>query len=230
MRTIRNKKLRLIALGAALTALAVAGVAMANVTIYTNSFSKKSDYKQIRKAGKSKACDRSYRKGAGKIRVIVQKGDHGCSLKPPVASDSDLPDQDVRVQGKFLKDQTPKSQRKGAYISLAVRVGPGARYELQVKPRNKKFFLVRKPAGQGFPIKGKLKKVKPLDQLNTLRLRAFGTRLRAFVNGKKVVSKRESDPGPVSGRRITFGLGNSRPAKKSIAGLMDNLRVQVPNP
>ena len=86
------------------------------------------------------------------------------------------------------------------------------------------------PEGLRLPGSGKLKQIKPLDKMNTLRLRAFGTRIRAFVNGKKVASKRENDPGEVSGRRILFGLGNSRRAEKSIQGLMDNLRVQVPAP
>ena len=131
---------------------------------------------------------------------------------------------------KFIKDQTPKSQRKGAYLSVGVRVGARHRYQLTVKPKNKNYFLTREPDGPAFPVKGHLNTIKPLDQLNTLRLRAFGTRVDAYVNGKKIASKRESSPGDVAGRRIIFGLGNSRPSKKPIAGLMDNLRVQVPVP
>jgi hypothetical protein len=230
MRITRSHKLRLALFLAALAALGVSAMALANVTIYSNSFSSQAQYNQIRKAGGGKACGRSYREAAKKVRVIVNSGDTLCQLRPPVAGDSDLPDHDVRVQGKFLKKKTPKSQRKGAYIAVAVRAGEGERYELSVKPKAKKWFLNRSPKGSGFPKHGKLKQIKPLDRMNTLRLRAFGTRIRAFVNGKKVASMRENDPGEVSGRRILFGLGNSRPAKKSIQGLMDNLRVQVPVP
>lgn len=231
MRFTRNNKLRSVAIcGALIGVLALAAVALANVTIYSNSFSSKSDYQQIKATGKSSSCERSFREGAGKVRIVVQRGNRLCQLRPPVAGDSDLPDQDVRVQGKFIKSQTPKSQRKGAYIALAVRVGSGQRYELTVKPKNKKYFLTRSPNGSGFPIEGHLQQIKSLDKPNTLRLRAFGTRIRAFVNGKKVASKRENDPGEVAGRRVVFGLGNSRPSEKPIAGLMDNLRVQVPVP
>lgn len=230
MRINPSKKLRLASIVAALVATcAFAAVALANITVYTNNFDRNSDYKQIRKADK-KACDNSYREGAKKIRVDVGHGNHLCGLLPPVSGDSDVPDHDVRVQGKFIKKGTTKSQRKGAYVSLAVRVGAGQRYELTVKPRNKRFSLARIPNGSGFPVEGHLKEIKPFDKMNTLRLRAFGTRIRAFVNGQKVGSKREDNPGEVAGRRIVFGLGNSRPSKQPISGLMDNLRIQVPAP
>jgi hypothetical protein len=231
MRLIRSKKFRLALVVASVAALAIAAAAaLGNVTIYLNNFSKKADYAQIRTAGGGKACGRSYREGAEKLRVIVKKGGNLCEFSPPITGDSDLPDHDVRVQGKFLKDRTPRSQRKGAYIALAVRVAPGERYQFIVKPRTKKWALTRSPNGSGFPKRGREKSIRPLDKNNTLRLRAFGTRIRAYVNGEKVAALRENNPGQVSGRHILFGLGNTHPGKKQIEGLMDNLRVQVPVP
>lgn len=231
MRFIRNNKLRLAVISAAaFGVLALAAVALANVTIYSNTFSNKSQYRQVTPSGTNNACDRSFRKTAKKIRIVVETGDRLCQLRPPVVADSDRPDQDVQVDGKLIKSETPKSQRKGAFLSLAIRFGPKQSYQLMVKPKSKKYFLTRSPDGPGFPVEGTLNRIRPLDEPNNLRLRAVKNKIRAYINNKKVASKTDNSSGDVTGRRVAFGIGNTRPGKKKVAGLMDNLRVQVPNP
>lgn len=207
-----------------------AAVALANVTIYTNTFKTRPDAAQIKKSSGGKPCKRRWRSKSEKLLVTVDRGERLCSYRPPVTGANGLPDHEVKVITKILKSDTAAGVRTSAYVTLAIRVANDSRYQLEIRPAAQRFKLTRKPDNDKFPISGKSTKIKRLDGRNGLRLRAFGTKIRAYVNGKLVASANEQNPGAVQGRRIEFGLGNHSTKRKPVVGTFDGLEVSVPNP
>lgn len=207
-----------------------AALALGGVTVYKNSFGSKSQAKQLEKASGGKRCVRGYRERGGKLKLTAKRGPASCTVRPPLEGDLAMPDHEIRVTGVILKKQTPRAARRGAFLSAAVRVGGGDRYELQVKPKGKRFKLTREPDAAGFPIRGKSRKIGAIGERNTLRLRAYGTKIRAFVNGKQVAVTDETNPGQVAGRKLAVGAGTTSGRNKPVVATLDNVAVQVPRP
>jgi hypothetical protein len=220
--------------GVALAALIVAGLAaataLAGVTVYKNSFARKSDAKELRHA-EGKHCQRSLRKKAGNLRVDLTKSPVRCGYRPPVEGDTDGPDHSFEAKVRFLRNGS-KGLRKHAYVAIAVRSGRTSGYELRVFPVRHSFRLVRNPSGGGhdFPAKGTSKAIKGFNKANVLNLKAVGSRVTARVNGAKVAKASDSNPAQVGGRKLEVAIGSGKRSSKTISATIDNLKLQVPTP
>lgn len=224
-----HKRIAAAIAGAVLLALSAA-VANGAVTVYSNDFSSKSEFREIKKSGGGKRCDRSYRKKQKAMRAAVKRNPTTCSFRPPVAGDGEVPNHDVLVDAKILK-QTPKELQGGAFVEVAVRAGGGpVGYVLRVFPKRERYELEREPSGSGFPARGKNRAIKPVNKRNKLRLAATGAEVRAFVNGREVAKMTDQNPGQVSGRKIRFAVGSRKDKRGSVAATFKRVGVAVPNP
>lgn len=215
---------------ALLTVAALATVASAFVTVYSNSFSSKRDYKQVVRVGNgSKACKRSWVENRKLMRIDLGKGPAVCTYKPPVQGDGALPDHRFDVDGRILKE-TAKAIREDAYLSIAVRVGGGDRYELRVFPKQKRYELRRQPNAAGFPDNGNDPAIGKLGQLNKMRLSAVGNDIKAFVNGVQLADVNDVNANELTGVKLEFSVGSEADSKKNTVGVVDKLRVAVPDP
>jgi hypothetical protein len=222
---------RLILTVAAGASLALAASAAAVVYIYSNSFGSTRAYREIDQTGGGKnACQESYGKDAH-VMHIEMSGKTFCEYSPPVTGDSAQPDHEIVVSGRIL-DSTPKNTRDQAYLGARVRVGDDTYYELRVTPKGKKYRLTRNPAGggSGLPITGQSNKIKPIGTKNTLRLRITGSDVDAFVNGKSVATYHDPNPGQVTGRKVSFGIGSTKDSRKGPIGSFKSVRVGIPSP
>ena len=225
------------ALTRALFALAAAallgfGVAAASgaVTVYNNDFSSRGDYREIKKSGGGKRCDRNWRKKQQAMRAAVKRSPTTCSFRPPVEGDRELPNHDVTVDGKILA-KTPKSMRGGAFLELTIRAGGGGvGYSLRVFPEKKRYELTRGPRGSGFPARGKSNAIKKTNKRNRLRLIGAGAQVRAVVNGKEVARVTDDNPGQVTGRKMRFAIGSTKKKSKPVVGTFKKVAVAVPDP
>lgn len=218
--------LAVLALGAGLFASGAAGL----VAVYVNNLSSKAQYKELKRAsGGEKGCERSYRKKAKAMRVSV-RGQRLCAYMPPVTGDGPRPNHDFAVDGKVLKS-TPKAFRKPAYLAILVRVGGGNSYELQVRPKSKRFRLVRNPDGAAFPASGQNRKaIAGIGKRNKLRIRAKGATVTAWVNGKRLANVTDPDAADFKGAKVAFGLGSRRAGDRGPVAAFDRIRLRVPNP
>ncbi len=210
-----------------LTALAVAVPAFAGITVYSNNFSSKDDYKAITKqSGKSKKCKRTWRKKSA-LGVTVKGGKQACELKTPVEGDSSQPDLIIRAETKITA-ATEKAARKGAYVGLTVRSSRKDGYTFRVIPKTGKWELVENKVTLE---KGEDKAVKGIKKKNVLELRAKGDTLIGKVNGKTMISYKDPSPDEVTGKGTGFAYGIKQKVKKKKAvAFFDKLKVQVPNP
>jgi hypothetical protein len=224
----KSRTLALLIAGAA--ALAVAATAFGSVAIYNNAFPNANSVKEMKQVEGGKPCSKSFRDKSKVMRVAVKRGDRLCAWSPPVQGDRALPDHEFIGVSRVLKEKTPKSVRGSAYMSLQVRFSPKESYELQITPKGKKWKFVRNPDGSGFPFSGKSKAINGLGSKNVLRVRAFGAKIAAYVNGKKLKVLTDNDPGQVEGRKVALGIGSRKNANKGPVGTWDNVRVLVPNP
>jgi hypothetical protein len=227
---MRNLKLTrsAVAVAAAVLLTAAVGTAVAAVTVYDNGFSNRTEFKEIIKSGGGKRCDRSYRKKGKSMRAAVKRSPTTCSFRPPVQGDAELPNHDVRVDGKILK-KTPKELRGGAFVELTVRAGGGGvGYTLRVFPHKKRFELRRGPSGGEFPVRGRSNAIKRVNKRNQLRVTASGATIRALVNGKEVARAEDSNPGQVAGTKIRFALGSLKERQGSVVATFKKVAVAVP--
>lgn len=219
-----------LSLAGALLLTAAVGVSQGVVSVYDNNFSSRAEYKEMIKSGGGKRCERRYRKQAKSMLVSVKRSPTTCSFRPPVQSDGELPNHDVKLDGKVLS-RTTKRLRAGAYLELALRVGGGGvGYYLHVYPKTKRFDFHRGPRGAGFPVRGKSNAIKKLDQRNKLRLVAQGARVTAYVNGKELASVEDQNPGQVSGEKVRFAIGSEKQKKGKVAATFKKVVVAVPEP
>lgn len=219
-----------LAIGA--TALLGAGIttALAAVTVYSNSFASQSQFDEIARAGGGKRCDRSYRKKSKSMRASVKVSPTTCSFRPPVQGDKELPNHEVTVEGKVLKE-TPKSVRGTAFIEVTVRAGGGnTGYALRVFPQRKRFEFTRGPDGGGFPVDGKSDAIKKINERNALRIDATGAKITASVNGTEVASVDDGNPGQVAGTKVRFAIGSLSQKNKDVIGTFKRVAVAVPDP
>jgi hypothetical protein len=209
-------------------ALAALATAVADFGIYGNNFGSKGEFKEISRSGGGKACDRRYREKAKSMVASVRKGNRTCSFRPPVQGDGPLPNHTVTVEGKVLK-KTKKSVRGGAFLTVTVRSGGGdVGYELRIFPKKKRFQLLRTPGGAGFPVTGRDKAVKGINDRNNLRLAARGAKVTAVANGKQLASVDDANPAQVSGAKIRFGMGNRKDKSKPVVATFKRVAVAVP--
>ena len=190
----------------------------------------KAAYKEVVRVGHgSKACDRSWNEKREIMRIELGKAPGACTYTPPVQGDAPQPDHRFDVAGRILKN-TADNIRDDAYLSIAIRVGGGKRYELRVFPKGKEFQLRRQPSGAGFPNNGSNPAIGKIGKLNQLRLRAEGSQVTASVNGTQVASVNDGDPGQLSGAKVEFGVGNVGNSKKDTLATFDKLKLAVPDP
>ncbi|MGH2953260.1 MAG: hypothetical protein ACRDK9_04450 [Solirubrobacterales bacterium] len=210
-------------------ALAATATAVAGVTVYENDFSTRAEFREIAKSGGGKRCDRSYRKKSKAMRASVKQGPTTCSFRPPVQGDGELPNHVGRLDGKILKS-TANSVRGRAFIEISLRSGGGGvGYSLRVFPEKKRFELIRVPdgGGPGFPAEGRGAKIKPINKRNKLRLTTAGADIVASVNGERVASVTDNDPGQVTGRKVRFGVGSEKDSGKDVAAVFKRVSVGV---
>ena len=227
---MRNLKLTrsAVAVAAAVMLTAALGTAVAAVTVYDNGFSNRTEFKEIIKSGGGKRCDRSYRKKGKSMRAAVKRSPTTCSFRPPVQGDAELPNHNVRVDGKILK-KTPKGLRGGAFVELTIRAGGGGvGYTLRIFPHKKRYELRRGPSGGEFPVRGKSNAIKRVNKRNHLRLIASGAAIRGLVNGKEVARVEDSNPGQVAGTKIRFAVGSLKEREGSVVATFKKVAVAVP--
>jgi hypothetical protein len=213
-----------------LAAAALATVASAVVTVYGNSFNSRSQFKEIVGSGNDgEACKRGWRQKKEKMRVELGKAPAACVYKPPVQGSRSKPDHHFTVDGRILKD-TAQQIRADAYLSVAVRVGGGDRYELRVFPKEQSYELRRQPNSAGFPVTGNNPEIGKLDELNEIRLNADGNQIRALVNGAELANITDVNADDLPGAKLEFGLGNEGDSNKDTVALIGKLRVSVPDP
>jgi hypothetical protein len=220
-------------LGAAtLGTLAIAAfavVALGAVDVYKNSFSTRSDFKEIRAAGEAKKCERSWSRKKKLMRAVLEEGPKACRFRPPVQSDAPQADYTILAAGKVTKG-TKSAVREEAYLAVAARVGDGKEYELRVFPKEGRFALRREPDDGAFPVEGPNAAVKGIGSVNDLRLDLDGADVKAQVNGTTVANVTDGNPGAIDGTKLEFRLGSTSGAKKETHGAFDRIKVLVPEP
>ena len=218
------------AVAALLGAAFVASSAFAFVTVYSNSFESKREYKEVvRVGGNGNACKRGWIENRKIMRVKLSKAPGACTFKPPVQGDGSQPDHRFDVDARILKD-TAKDVREDAYVSASIRVGGGHRYELRIFPKQRRYELRRQPGGAGFPDNGNEPSIKKLGGLNKLRLLTEGNRIRAFVNGTQVADVVDANAGQLTGAKLELTVGSEADSKKDTVGVFDKIRLAVPDP
>src|ERR671925_2067411 len=103
-------------LAAALALIVAGGSALASVTVYRNTFSSKTDAKELRHV-EGKHCSKRFRERAKALRITAKRGREVCGYRPPVEGDGPGPDHRLQVTAKLLK-HTPKGVRDGAYVAV----------------------------------------------------------------------------------------------------------------
>jgi len=222
---------RLVAALAICASLAFVASASAVVYVYKNTFGSGASFREIdQTGGGNKACDETYSSGSKSMRIEMS-GKTFCEFSPPVTGDSDQPDHEIVASGRIL-DATRKSVREAAYLGVRVRVGDDTFYEFRVNPKEKEYKLNRTPSGgaAGLPISGGSTSINPLGEKNTLRLRITGNDVTAFVNGDSVAAYNDPNPGQVTGRKVSFGIGSTKDADNGPIGVYKSIKVGVPSP
>jgi hypothetical protein len=219
----------LVAALSAVALLALSAVATGFVQVYSNSFNSKKNYRQIKSIGGGAKCERAFKEKRDVMEVELTEGPRACTFKAPVQGVQRKPDHRFDVKGRLTRD-TQSAARRDAYLLTALRVGGGARYELRVFPKDKRFQLRRKPGGAGFPVGDPSGRIKGMGKLNRMALIAEGDRIRAIVNGTEVADVVDVSSNDVDGTRLEFGLGNLKSTKKDSVAHFDQISVGVPNP
>jgi hypothetical protein len=217
-----------LALAVAIVLIAGLATASADFGVYGNDFGSRGEFKEIIRSGGGKACDRRYRKKSKSMVASVRRGRTTCSFRPPVQGDGELPNHTVTVDGKILK-RTKKSVRGGAFLEVTVRAGGGGTgYSLRVFPKKHRFELRRTPGSSGFPVDGRDKAIKGINDRNELRVIARGAKVTAEVNGKEVAAVDDANPGQVGGSKVRFAVGNRKRKSKAVIATFKRVGVAVP--
>lgn len=211
-----------------LAALAVAVPAFAGITVYSNDFKSKSDYKAISKqSGKNKKCKREWRKKSA-LGVTVKGGKQSCTLKTPVAGDSAQPNLIVAVDAK-VTGKTDKAARKSAFVGVTVRSSRKDGYIFRILPKSRRWELLEDNIVLE---KGRDNAVKGLKKRNELEIRAKGDTIVGKVNGQAMISYKDPAPDDVksTGTGLAYGTKQKVKKKKQAVAFFDKLKVGVPNP
>jgi hypothetical protein len=216
-------------IGAAAVLGVLAATAFAVVEIYSNGFNSRHAFKEIQSADGGKKCKRSWIKKNGQMKIQLSKGPDACTYKLPVQGDASQPDYRIEAKGKISK-KTNRKVREDAYLTVAVRVGGGKRYELRVTPKTQEFSLRRQPGGGGFPSNGTNADIGKIGEKNVLLLVASGNEIRAKANGADLATVNDGNASEIGGRKLEFGIGSEADTKKDTVGSFSKVLVSVPSP
>lgn len=230
MRLLRTAVFALL-LASALAFATSAGAAL--IGIYRNSMESKGQLAQVIKLS-GKRCGRSGSNGA--FQIVVGKETKECSYRTPVLG------RDLEIAATAtLLSKTPKPVQRSAYLSVDLRAGGGARYQLAAFPLQRK-AQVRKILADGtieyLDIEKNVAGVGGADKATQLRLRAFNVttgdekgncQLVAFVGGEPVAEVTDQGAGDLTGGASGFSLGSTKHAKGAQASV-DDVVVRVPSP
>lgn len=222
---LKPRSLAVLFVAAALS-LAIAGTAAAVIYVYGNGFKSKDSVAKLEKSGGGAQCDKRFRK-TSKDMTIRLEGKRLCGYSPPVFGDTQQPDHTVYAKGQILASKTAKSLRRAAYLAVEVRVGGGDSYELQVRPKGRRFKLIRNPSSAAVSESGESNAIKPLSQPNGIRLEVKDGKVRAFANGQLLVSADDPNPNQLAGRRVSFGLGSRKDSSRPTVAAFERVRVGV---
>lgn len=209
--------------------LAVAATALAVVEIYSNGFNSRHAFGEIESADGGKKCERRWSKKRGQMKVELKKAPGACTYKLPVQGDGSQPDHRLEAKGKIVK-ATRRKVREDAYLTLAVRVGAGKRYELRVFPKTQEYSLRREPGGAGFPADGTNAEIGKIGAKNALVLVANGNEIRAKANGADLATVNDANASEIGGAKLEFGVGSEADSKKDTVGTFSKVLVSIPNP
>jgi hypothetical protein len=216
------------------TALAfVPGASAALIGIYRNSMESDGLRGQIAKLS-GERCARGGSSTA--FRIVVGKQTKECAYRTPVFG------RDLEIAATArLSSETPKAVQRGAFLSVDLRSGGGARYQLAAYPLQQK-TQVRKVLADGsieyLDIEKEVAGVGGADKATQLRLQAFNVtageekgncHILAFVGGKLVSDVTDEGAGDLSGRASGFSVGSAKVAKGAQASF-DDVVVRVPGP
>ena len=170
------------------------------------------------------------------FRVTVGKGPRECAYRTPVIG------RDLQIAAtERLLSSTPVGLQRKAFLGVTLRAGGGARYDLLVFPLQRKAQL-RKTFTDGqvkfVRIAKNVRSVKPVNQANKLRLRAFNItegpdkgdcRVLGYVGNQLVADFTDGSAGDLQGRASGFTIGATSNAK-GLVGSVDDVIVRAPNP
>jgi hypothetical protein len=223
-------RLTAVALAVFLASLAVvSGAGAAMIGIYRNGMETTPQRAQLVKLS-GRDCARGGAEGV--LRVMIGKRTRECSSRTPVLGR----DLEIAATERLLSG-TPRRLRPGAFLSVDLRAGAGARYQLAVYPVQRKVQL-RKVFGDGtiryLAIVKNEKAVRGINRANKLRLSAVNIgrgrcRLLASVGGKRVAGHVDEAAGELSGRASGFSVGSAKSANGAAASF-DDVVVRVPSP
>jgi hypothetical protein len=232
---MRTKLTALIVACAALAAGAVAAHG-APIPVAVYAFQTQDDVNAFQKVSAGK-CKRKWA-GNQAMSIRVREG-NSCTYRSSVVADSSdqYADQGM-VATTTVGGGTKKLQSK-SFVGVGVRRSETAGYVLRILPNKRKWQYLRDPKGAAGPkleAAGSGKFIKVGSKANTVGIRAFSrggttTSVIAIVNGRGVVSTSDSAADQPDGRQtvVTTGAKGSGDGT-GIAGVFDNVTVQVPNP
>jgi hypothetical protein len=233
---MRTKLTALIVACAALLAGVVAAHG-APIPVAQYTFQSQDDVNAFQKVFGEK-CKRKWA-GNQAMSIAVREATNSCMYRSSVVADSSdqYADQGM-VATTTVGGGTKKLQGK-AFVGVGVRRSDNASYVLRILPNKHKWQYLRDPKGAAGPkleAAGSGKFIKVGSKANTIAIRAFSrggatTSVVAAVNGRGVVSTTDSGADQPDGRQtvVTTGAKGSG-AATGIAGVFDNVTVQVPNP
>lgn len=220
-------RLRIITAALALALVAGGGIAAATVVVYKSNFSSRGEFRALQKFEGGKACRKFFR-GRKSFGVEAKRGPLQCDFRTPVNGDSEEPDHEIQVTATLLKS-TKKGVRKDAYVGVALRADNSSRYELRVFPDARTWQLRRRPDGGGFPVEGTEASIARVGRENSLKLRAFGDKVTAFVNEANVVpTLTDPDPGELNGRKTLLVAGNEAGKRSPAVSSFGDVRIRLP--
>ena len=224
-------------LGAFLVAAVAAHAGPVTVALYR--FQSSADVSSFYKVEGAKCKSKWLKKKT--IGLLVREGTNACGFRSSVVADVQDPGPDQEIAASVnLAASTPDKLRNKIYLGIAVRESNTTAYELRVIPGARRWQLIRDSRGNSAPTvlgSGTGKFIRPgVAVRNDLVLRAFdfgssAVTLRAKVNGKKVISMKDTSAGAPNGRRNTLTIGRKGKGSANRAvGAFDNVASRVPDP
>ncbi len=218
------------ALAAALISSLPAGAAM--VGIYRNRLDSTAQRAQLVKLAGGN-CARGG--GGTTLKVTIGKRTEACSFRTPVLGR----DLEIAATERLLSG-TPKPLQRKAYLSLELRAGGGAKYQMLLFPLQRKVQLLKTTAGKTkyLAIAKNLKGAMGINKANVLRLRAVNAtsgpekghaKLLAYLGSSLVAEAEDAGAGELSGRASAVVAGAPGNADGVVASF-DDVSVRVPSP
>jgi hypothetical protein len=224
-------------IGAFLAAAVAAHAGPVTVALYR--FQSQADVSSFYKVEGAK-CKKKWRKKKT-IGLLVGEKTNACAFRSSVVADVQDPGPDQEIAASTnLAAATPAKLRSKIYLGVAVRESNTTAYELRVFPGARKWQLIRDGRGNSAPTvlgAGTGKFIRQgVAVRNDLVLRAFdfgsaAVTLLAKVNGKKVISMKDTSAGAPNGRRNTLTIGRrGKGSANRAVGAFDNVAIRVPDP